>query len=109
MDFRFGKATCKLTEHGDDTADLTHVYSKARGRGQATRLLQLVTEYADEKNLRIYLRVRAYGGPVNTMLSNQQLVLFYEKLGFHISQDVEHPVMIRDPRTKNTPYDEREN
>ena len=108
MDFRFGNATCKLTEHGDGNADLTHVYSKDRGRGQATQLLRLVMEYVDEKNLRVYLRVRGYGGPVNTMLSNQQLVLFYEKFGFRIQNDVEHPVMVR-PRTKNTPYDEREN
>ena len=108
MEFRFGKASCKLTEHGDGTADLTHVYSQVRGQGQASHLLRLVTDYVDEKDLHVYLRVRGYGGPVNTMLSNQQLVMFYEKFGFRISQDSEHPVMVR-PRTKNTLYNEREN
>lgn len=108
MEFRFGKASCKLTEHGDGTADLTHVYSQVRGQGQASHLLRLVMDYVDKKNLHVYLRVRGYGGPIQTMLSNEQLVKFYEKFGFSAAANTPTPVMIR-PRTKNTPYNEREN
>lgn len=108
MEFRYESATCKLTEHGDGTADLTHVYAKNRGQGHASGLLRLVMEYVDSRELTVYLRVRAYGGPVQTMLSNEQLIKFYSKFGFEDKSDG-CAVMALMIRTKNTPYSEREN
>ncbi len=109
MEFRFESATCRLTPHGDGTADLTHLYSGQRGNGHATGVVTLALRYADEHELETYLLARGYGGPTQTMLSNEQLVEFYNKFGFvAIDGPFSTPRMKR-PRTKNTPYDEREN
>lgn len=110
MEFRYESATCKLTISEGNNADLSHVYAKVRGQGHATVLLTQVMEFADKNDLQLYLRVRGYGGPVQTMLSNEQLVRFYSKFGFVDKGDgcAVNTLMVR-PRTKNTPYSEREN
>lgn len=79
--FKHESATCKLTVHSAG-ADLTHVYSTDRGKGHATELLKTVMAYADEHGLKVWLSVKAYGHPVQSILSNEQLIEFYKKFGF---------------------------
>ena len=107
MEYRYESATCKLTDHGDGTADLTHVYAQNRGQGHASGVVRLALEEADRRGLSVYLLVRGYGGPVRTMLSNDQLIEFYRKFGFERVDTSNSPRMKR-PRRKNTSYDERE-
>lgn len=109
MEFRFESATCRLREHGDGTADVTHVYAENRGLGHATGLLKAVIEYAESRDLQLYLLARGYGGPIQTMLNPEQLQAFYEKFGFERMGDGLPGVRMTRPRRKNTPYDEREN
>ena len=109
MDFHYKSATCRLAIHGDGNADVTHVYSIQRGKGHASGLLRLVTEYADSNDLQLYLLSRGYGGPVQTMLPPDDLIQFYEKFGFVILDKLGAATRMRRPRTKNTPYSEREN
>ena len=111
-EFRYESASCEVMIVSG--RGMVHrVYSQTRGRGHANRLLQQVTEWADENDLELYLRAQGYGGPVQTMLDNNQLIKFYEKHGFvredagqHF-QHVSNVPMLR-PRTKNMAYDERE-
>lgn len=109
-EFRYESASCEVMIVSG--RGIVHrVYSQTRGRGHATRLLQQVTEWADENDLELYLRAQGYGGPVQTMLDNNQLIKFYERHGF-VRDDaddicVTHVPMLR-PRTKNMAYDERE-
>ena len=114
-EFKYKDASCEVHVDGD-IGIVMRVYSKARSRGHGKGLLRLVTEWADENNLELRLHARAYGHPVQTILDNNQLVRFYKSFGF--VEDPEHEVvgagtmMVRysaTPRTKNTPYSEREN
>lgn len=105
-EFKYESARCTVTVVGENGL-LSHVYSRTRGQGHATVLLTNVIEWADKNGLQLHLYVRGYGGPVQTMLSNSQLELFYGKFGFVRADEYDtFPKMIR---TKNTPYDEREN
>lgn len=80
-EFRVGEATCEVQVE-DGVGIVLRVYSKVRSRGQGKALLRRVTEWADKNNLELRLHARAYGGPVQTMLDNNQLVQFYKSVGF---------------------------
>lgn len=105
-EFRYESARCTVVISGDRGL-VSHVYSKIRGQGHATGLLTRVIEFADKNGLELHLVARGYGGPVQTMLNPDQLVRFYKKFGFIDQGDgcaVNTPMI----RTKNTPYNERE-
>lgn len=110
-EFHFESASCEVTIVMG--RGLVHrVYSQVRSRGHAKGLLRRVTEWADENDLELFLRAQGYGGPTQTMLDANQLIKFYESFGF-VREDpsdisMSNVAMLR-PRTKNTPYDEREN
>lgn len=110
VDFNHESASCTVAVDGN-AGTVLRVYSKTRGEGHATGLLTKVIEYADKNGLRLNLRARQYGGPIQTMLSNEDLVKFYEKFGFEVApyDDKRSGTIMTRPRTKNTPYDEREN
>ncbi len=81
--FGHESATCLLVINEDDnTAVLSHVYSIIRHAGHATGLMERVVAYADKYNLEVSLHAQAYGHPVQTILSNDALVKFYEQFGF---------------------------
>ncbi len=61
MEYRYESATCKLTDHGDGTADLTHVYAQKRGQGHASAVIRLALEEADARGLTVYLLVFGAG------------------------------------------------
>ena len=108
-EFRHESAACEVTVD-DRRGFVTRVYSKIRSRGHAKGLLRLLIEWADENDVELYLRAQGYGGPVQTMLDNNQLIKFYERFGFVRDDDgtCEGYVPMTRPRRKNTPYDERE-
>jgi GNAT superfamily N-acetyltransferase len=85
-EFRFESATCEV-QVKDGRGLVMRVYSKHRGRGHARGLLRLVTEWADENGIELYLRAQGYGGPTQTMLDNNQLIKFYESFGFERDGD----------------------
>lgn len=86
---------------------MERIYARVRGQGHATALLREITEWADKNDLELHLTVRSYGHPVHTILSNEQLVRFYSKFGF-VDQGDGCAVDTKMIRTKNTPYDERD-
>lgn len=109
-EFRYKDATCEV-DLEDGVGYVTRVYSKVRSGGQGSGLLRLVTAWADENDLELRLHARGYGGPVQTMLDNNQLAQFYKKFGFEEDpeREVDLGTMMVRPRRKNTSYDEREN
>ena len=109
-EFRYKEATCEV-DVDQGVGYVTRVYSKVRASGHATGLLRLVVAWADENDLVLRLHARGYGGPVQTMLDNNQLAQFYKKFGFEVDPDheVELGTMMVRSRRKNTHYDEREN
>lgn len=106
--FEYGMARCTVLIK-DGKGFVSHLYSRLRGQGHATGVLTAVCEFADKNGLELYLFARGYGGPVQTMLNSEQLVAFYEKFGFvnESGGRLVNAKMVR-PRTKNTPYNERE-
>lgn len=62
---------------------LTNLIALERGLGHATRLMERVSEYADVQ--RIDLELIASPSrllPINTILTHEELVIFYHKFGF---------------------------
>ena len=75
----FASAEIFLME--DEKARLRSVYSTKRNQGYASEVLQQVVDYADEKELSLYLVVQRFGKPKDG-LTNEQLEKFYYKFGF---------------------------
>lgn len=91
----------------DKLGTLKNLYSRNRGCGEATKLMQIVVDYADDKEIVLELNAQQYGDSIRPMLSNQQLKIFYEKFGF-TTTDIRAPFyMVREPRTKNVSSNER--
>jgi GNAT superfamily N-acetyltransferase len=106
FEFRYNSATGAVAVRGKKGTVL-RIYAKTRGQGDATALLRKITRWADENDLELHLSVRSYGHPVQTILSNEQLVTFYAKFGF-VNQHPGQYLNTKMIRIKNTPYDERE-
>ena len=80
--FMFDSATAKLAVYDDETAYLSNVFSRRRGLGHASKVMNMVTDYADEHGLYLYLEAKQYGYSDSKALRNEDLVVFYEKFGF---------------------------
>lgn len=81
---KFESASCRIKEK-DGYIWLTNVYARKRGLGHGTRLMELVTEYADAHSMDLCLVVQAYNSVANKgILTNGQLILFYKKFGFDL-------------------------
>jgi len=96
-EFKYESASCDVVIR-KGVAKVLYVYSKHRGRGHAKGLLRRVTEWADENGLELTLTAQGYGGPVQTMLDQNQLIKFYESFGFERADDegrMTHVEMIR--------------
>lgn len=87
----FASAEVYLMENGK--ARIRSVYSTKRKKGYASSILQEVVDYADEKELNLYLVVQRYGRPTNA-LSNDELEQFYAKFGFERLKHKGHFVMM---------------
>ena len=88
-------ATIRLTDWQDATATLTNLYSKEKGKGHATALLEKVTRYIDEQGYCIvYLEARKYGPENTKALNDEQLIELYTKFGFTVVPDCEDPILM---------------
>jgi len=96
--FKLGMASAQLLIWDDGTSRLSNVYSRDRGLGQATRLLEKIAAFADEQKLSIFLTVKRFGYADRKALTNAQLVEFYSKFGFEIVLDGE-PIVVMMCRT----------
>lgn len=108
-----GGASAVLTEIAKGCYSLSSVYSKRLGQGDGRRLMEEITDYADERGAEISLVVKRYGYPRGEGLNNRQLVEFYQKFGFQLDStygDGTHKKMVRSgqPREKNMPHNERD-
>ena len=98
--FKTLSAQATLRYEDDKTAKLYNVYSEIRGQGHATHLLSSIVEFADDEGITIWLDVQSYGDP-HTVLTNSQLITFYEKFGFDVLDRSHRPVrMVRYPLLK---------
>ena len=81
---RFESASALIKEK-DDMLWLTQVYSRKRGLGHGTGLMERVTKYAEENKVDLHLLVRPYDAVANKgILTEPQLVEFYSKHGFEV-------------------------
>lgn len=93
-------ARAKLRHEDDTNAKLVDVYSEIRGQGHATQLLTSIMEDVDRKGITLWLEVQGYGDP-HTVLTNSQLIRFYERFGFDVIDHTHCPIqMVRYPLLK---------
>lgn len=66
----------------DHSGRLSELYSISRGQGYASKLMEMICEWADKNDVYLWLVARPYGNPRGA-LDNKQLIRFYERFGFH--------------------------
>jgi GNAT superfamily N-acetyltransferase len=100
--FRNDKASASLCDWGDGTSSLAYLYSRAKGQGYATSLMETIVAYADSHHIRsIYMEVEQYGPKNQNSLTTDQLVTFYSKFGFVVDRDTNDSIcMERISKTK---------
>lgn len=85
--YRGASAYLSITElqepAGQKVASLYEVFSKNRGQGEATKLMEEIVSYCKEENLPIWLDVEPYESG-NNGLNKEQLIKFYSKFGAKI-------------------------
>lgn len=98
MRFKFESATASLRQF--DTSVpwvLSSVFSRDRGKGHATGLMEQIVAYADEHDIEIQLLVKRFKYTDSKALDNEQLRAFYEKFGFEWDGEKSLPLrMIRE-------------
>ncbi len=93
--FQYGSATATLSQVDDYLYLLHSVFSRERGKGHATALMQDIALFADDAEATIFLTVQQFGNPRDA-LNNKELVKFYSKFGFVRDERFRQPVrMIR--------------
>jgi len=92
---RYLSASVEIVDWGDGTAEMRRFFAQERKQGHGSKLLELVEAYADSNDLIVYLQVGQYGA--RDGLSDVQLIEFYKRYGFIISNPRENnrPVMVR--------------
>lgn len=92
-------ASARLTVWGRYDATLSNVFSKNRGKGEATQLLEKIMNYADRHELSLIVLVQAFHYADKMSPDNAGLAAWYHKFGFEYCAD-DQPLrrMIRHPR-----------
>lgn len=78
--FRYMDATATVTAFERKFWILHNVYSTSRGKGEATKLMEMICEWADTRGIKLRILVNAYGP--HPTLTNDQLERWYSKFGF---------------------------
>lgn len=90
-------AKARLTIWNDQTATVSGVYSRVRGKGYANVVMQELIEYAEINLLTLSLDVQQYGPNTEDAPSNLRLAKFYNKFGFKIVGDTSLPIQMVRP------------
>jgi ribosomal protein S18 acetylase RimI-like enzyme len=80
MVYRHKSASLRLHNWGNGRAAISHLRSKKRNKGHATKLLKVLMNLLDEQGLTVILEARA--DKVKGGLTQKQLVRFYQKFSF---------------------------
>jgi GNAT superfamily N-acetyltransferase len=86
IDFAYRSASLTFTVWDGTHASMSNVYSVERGKGHATKLIGIVTKYADDNGLNIFTAAQSFG---EGGLTTGQLRIFYEKFGFIVQNDTD--------------------
>lgn len=92
--FQHKGATARVAIYENHTAHISGVYSRYRGKGEATTLMQGICEYLDINGYPAQLEVSSYGSMLGS-LDNEQLITFYQKFGFVMVTDDASPTLMR--------------
>lgn len=91
LKFNHELATARVALWDDGTGFISGVYSRSRGKGHGTRVMQDIIDYADKYNLKLQLDVQRYGDPHGGK-DNQELEDWYASFGFKVVPDTGRPV-----------------
>ena len=104
--FVYNSCTADLIPVSDDRYSVQNLISRDLRKGDATRLMSAIVEFADDNECDLVLVARRYHY-VNEGLDTLELIEFYSKFGFVSSKELPHE-MERIARKKNMPYSEKE-
>lgn len=79
--FTYKSAVARLTLWNDGSGHVSGVHARDRGKGHATKVMKELLAYADRFEVLLRLEASPYGEGEDR-LSAEDLVKFYEKLGF---------------------------
>ena len=102
--FQHESAHARLTVWEDQTATVSGLYSRSRGKGFAKVVMQEIIDYADLMGLDLSLNVSSYGPEFGHKFSDRMLVEFYKTFGFTVVEDDALPVLMERPNVVN-PYE----
>ena len=78
-------------------ATVVNLYSRKRGEGHATDVMNQICLFADDNCLKLSLSADSYG-PGKSLEKSLALATFYKKFGF---RNTGHNWMVRQPRKNN--------
>lgn len=95
---------------GDESIFLGDIFTEpeSQGKGEASKVLKAITDYADKNDIPISLRASSGGRYEVKGLSQEDLIKFYQKNGFELSPDAsvfgrDEIFMVREPKTVGQP------
>jgi GNAT superfamily N-acetyltransferase len=95
---------------GDESILLGDIFTEpeSQGKGEASKVLKAITDYADKNDTPISLRASSGGRYEVKGLSQEDLIKFYQKNGFELSPDAsvfgrDEIFMVREPKTVGQP------
>ncbi|OQA41235.1 MAG: hypothetical protein BWY50_01869 [Spirochaetes bacterium ADurb.Bin315] len=91
--FIYESATARIRIFQPNQGVVTNVHAGHKRQGHGSKVMQLITEYADANQLNLVLIVQGYGR-AETM-SNKELEAFYAKFGFAKVLDNKKPVTMK--------------
>lgn len=92
--FNHEGSSVRLTIWSDGLARVSAFISRTPGKGYGTVVFNKMLNYADKHELSLFLTVQNYTNS-RDILSNEQLIAFYEKHGFVKDSDKRPIVMSR--------------
>lgn len=80
MRFVYNKASLLLAPVGKHGFILSNLYSRDRGKGEGTKVLQMALDYVDTQGGEVMLWAQQFGDIHG--LRDQELISWYERFGF---------------------------
>lgn len=100
--FVYKSASAKLTMmRTEDKGLITSLESTSPGQGHGSELMHRICVYADDLQVALHLKAQVYKAHGLYIMSNRELVAFYERFGFVWQKGLGLPAqMIRQPSQK---------